>query len=91
MAIRKIMKNYIFAKNLLTLEHVGSLVHVKEIFYSTTGKVVCKEYESCIITNFYEGLMLKCCILLSNNKYLVYDLDSKHIHLYVAFPEDYND
>ena len=85
------MKNYIFAKNILEEKHVGSLVHIKEVFYSSTGKVICREYENCIIINFYKGFMLKCCILLSNSEHLIYDLDSENIHLYIAFPGEIND
>ena len=82
------MKNYIFAKNILEEKHVGSLVHIKEVFYSSTGKVICREYENCIIINFYKGFMLKCCILLSNSEYLIYDLDSENLHLYISFMEN---
>ena len=82
------MKQYIFAKDVLEQKHIGSLLHVKEVFYSTTGRVICREYENCVVTNLYRGLMLKCCILLSNCEYLIYDLDSKNIHLYISFPED---
>jgi len=85
------MKNYIFAKDILKENHIGSLVHVKEVFYSTTGKVVCREYENCLITNYFKGFFLKCCILLSNSEYLIYDLDSENIHLYIAFPEKISD
>jgi hypothetical protein len=85
------MKNYIFAKDILEPKHVGRLIHVKEVFYSTSGKVSAKEYENCIITSYYKGLMLKCCIFLSNNEYLIYDLDSHNIHLYVCFPEIIDD
>ena len=85
------MKNYIFAKDILEEKHVGSLVHVKEVFHSSTGKVICKEYDNCIITNFYKGFMLKCCIFLSNCEYLIYDLDSDNLFLYVSFPEEVND
>ena len=54
------MKQYIFAKDVLEEKHIGSLLHVKEVFYSTTGRVICREYENCIVTNLYKGLMLKC-------------------------------
>ena len=85
------MKNYIFAKDILQPKHIGRLVNIKEVFYSTTGKVICREYENCLIINYFKGFILKCCILLSNSEYLIYDLDSENIHLYVSFPEEIND
>lgn len=85
------MNNYIFAKDVLEKKHVGALVHIKEVFYSVTGKVICREYENCIVTNYYKGFMLRCCILLSNSEYLIYDLESDSIHLYICFPEEIND
>tara|TARA_B100001063_G_C16680028_1_gene511196 strand:- start:601 stop:858 length:258 start_codon:yes stop_codon:yes gene_type:complete len=85
------MKSYIFAKDVLSEKHIGSLVHVKEVFHSKSGKDICKEYDNCIIINLYRGLMLKCCIFLSNCDYLIYDLDSENIFLYVAFPEEIDD
>lgn len=79
------MKNYNLAKNVLDYKHIGSLVDVKEVFYSKTGKVICREYDNCIVTNLYKGLLFKCCIFLNNTEYLIYDLDSENIDLYISF------
>ena len=79
------MKDYILAKNVLDYKHIGSLVNIKEVLYSKTGKVICREYDNCIVTNLYKGLLFRCCILLNNTEYLIYDLDNENIDLYITF------
>ena len=79
------MKNCVLAKEVLDYKHIGSLVNIKEVFYSKTGKVICREYNNCIVTNVYKGLLFRCCILLNNTEYLIYDIDSENFDLYVDF------
>jgi len=77
------MNDFRFAKYEIKKSDIGCLFNLKEIIYCKSGQVLCKLYENCILTNYYSGLMLNCCIFLCGENVIIYDLDSEIIKLYV--------